>query len=226
MSFNITVDFDFDAFEAEVYAAARAVFSELQRERRDETFYTFNFCTGDVMQDVYLYVNTEEALDRFVQREVQRDDRYLDVPYQDFRTYWRFQPSSLILIDSDTNNEFSKRFHKANSMLWALKSQIEDLEDELLDDEEVDEDDYYDALFDTVYEPIEERLKNVLRRLDNEGAFEKTNSRENIHLGVIQSNWDYDMLPGPFDDINPAESCRRYEQDENTFQRVGAAIWG
>ncbi|MCY4064149.1 MAG: DUF4303 domain-containing protein [Chloroflexi bacterium] len=222
--FDLTIDFDFDGFEEEVYAAARAVFAKLQNDRSDELFYTFNFCTGDVTQDVVIYVNTEEELDRFARSELQRDDRYLDVPFEDFRTYWRYQPSSLMLIYGKSEAEFAKRFAKANDMLWALKSQIEEMEDELLDDDELDEDDYYEALFETVYEPIEERLKSVLRRLDNESAFEITNTRRNIHLGVMQSNWDYDMLPGPFEDINPTESCRRYEQDAAIFQRVNAIL--
>lgn len=226
MSIDLTIDFDFDAFEAEVYAAARAVFAKLQRDYSNETFYTFNLVTGDVMQDVYMYVNTEEELERFVRREVLRDERYRDVPFEDFRTYWRYHPPSLMLIYSKTDSEFAKRFAKANDMLWALRNQIENLEDGLLDDDEVDEDDYYDTVYETVDEPITERLKSVMRRLDNEGAFEITNKRENIHLGVIQSKWDYDTLPGRFDDINPAESCRRYEQDEVTFQRVQTAIWG
>ena len=55
-------------------------------------------------------------------------------------------------------------------------------------------------------------------------AFVTSNKRENIHLGVIQSQWDYDTLPGPFYEINPAESCRRYEQDKVIFQRVLQAI--
>ena len=226
MSMNLTIDFDFDAFEEEVFAAARVVFAELQRERRAESFYTFNFVTGDVMQHVNLYVNTEEELERFCRSEVQRDDRYLDVPFEAFKTYWRYHPPSLILVDSGSNSEFGKRFAKTNDLLWALRSQVEDLEDELLDDEEVDEDDYYNAVYETVDEPLTERLKSVLRRLDGEGAFEITNGRENIHLGVIQSNWDYDMLPGPFDELNPPKSCQRYERDAAVFRRVYDTLSG
>jgi hypothetical protein len=38
MSFELEITFDFDAFEAEVSAAARAVFYELQQDRRDNRY--------------------------------------------------------------------------------------------------------------------------------------------------------------------------------------------
>lgn len=224
MSFDLTIDFDFDAFEEEVFAAARAVFDEIQQERRDETFYTFNFVTGDVMQDLHMFVNTEEELVRQVHREIQRNELYMHLPFENLKSYLRYHPSSLIQIDRDSDSEFARYFAKANDMLWALKSQIEEMEDELLDDDEVEEDDYYDAVCETVDEPIAERLMSVLRRLDAEGAFEVTNERERIHLGVLQSQWDYDTLPGPFHEINPSESCRRYAHYAEVFRAISAAL--
>ena len=64
MSFDLTIDFDFDAFEAEVYTAARNVFLKLQQEYSNETFYTFNLVTGNILQYVNVFVSTEEELTR------------------------------------------------------------------------------------------------------------------------------------------------------------------
>ncbi len=50
MDFDLQVEFDYDAFEQETYEAARVIFPMLQRERSDETFYTFNFDTGQLIQ--------------------------------------------------------------------------------------------------------------------------------------------------------------------------------
>lgn len=42
MDFEFTVSIDFDAFEKEVYGAARVMFAKLQEDRSDEVFYSFN----------------------------------------------------------------------------------------------------------------------------------------------------------------------------------------
>lgn len=181
----------------------RAVFDEIQQERRDETFYTFNFVTGDVMQDLHMFVNTEEELVRQVHREIQRNELYMHLPFENLKSYLRYHPSSLIQIDRDSDSEFARYFAKANDMLWALKSQIEEMEDELLDDDEVEEDDYYDAVYETVDEPIAERLMSVLRRLDAEGAFEVTNERERIHLVRFSRSGITIRCPAPSTRLTP-----------------------
>ncbi len=224
MNINLTIDFDFDAFEAEVYTAARVVFAKLQRDYSNETFYTFNFVTGDVMQDLHMLVNTEEELVRRVRREIQRNELYMHLPFENLKSYLRYHPSSFIQIDQDSDSAFSKFFAKSNDMLWALSSQIEKLEDELLEDEEADEEDYYDSVYETVDEPITARLMSVLRQLDAEGVFKITNERERIHLGLLQSQWDYDALPGPFHEINPPASCRRYAHYAEVFRAIAAAL--
>ena len=224
MDIKLEIDFDFDAFEEEVYEAARVVFRKLQQDRSDETFYTFNFVTGDVMQDLHMLVNTEEELVRRVRREIQRDELYSHLPFENLKSYLRYHPSSLIQIGRDSDSEFVRLFAKVNHLLNTLMRQIEDLEDELLEDEEMDEEDYYDAVYETIDEPITAKLMCVLRRLDAESAFEVTNERERIHLGVLQSQWDYDTLPGPFHEINPPESCRRYAHYDQVFRAVAAAL--
>ena len=226
MCIDLTIDFDFDAFEAEVYEAAHVVFAKLQRDYSNETFYTFNFCVGDVMQNVYIIVNTEQELERFARGALPNDDRYLDVPFEDFRTYWRYQMPSYMGIDGKSDSEFAKRFAKANDMLWSLNEAINDLEDDLLESEKMDEDDIFDYLYENFYEPISDRLARVLQRLDKEGAFELTNRRENIHLGVLESTWFDDDLPGPFLELNPPQSCRKYEEDEVIYKRVRVTIYG
>lgn len=234
MRFNISVGMDFDDFENEVYAAACVMFAKLQRDRSDETFYTFNFCTGDVMQNVYLTVNTEEELERFAHKELAYDDRYLDVPFEDLKTHWRFHAAaSHIMVYTATDDEFGKRFARANGMLEALEREIDQIHDRTLEERNLSffevagaelSNSFIHYVVDNIYPLIQNRLKNVLRRLDREAAFELTNRRENIHLGVLESTWTYDELPGPFYDINPAESCRRYERDKEVFHRVLEAI--
>ncbi|MCY3781604.1 MAG: DUF4303 domain-containing protein [Chloroflexi bacterium] len=226
MDFDLNVEFNYDAFEQATYEAARVIFPMLQRERSDETFYTFNFDTGQLVQYVAILVNTEEELERQTRRELQKDDKYLDVPYADFKTFWRHHWFDFILVYSQNNEEFAKRFKTTNDMLWSLTTQLDELEDELLEDEDVDEDELYEYVFDNIHDPIRDRLARVLQRLDKEGIFELTNKRENIHLGLHDSNWPRDTLPGPFADLNPEESCRRYEQDKLVFDRVQAKLFG
>ena len=235
MDFNFTISTDFDALEEEVYGAARAMFAKLQRDRSDETFYTFNLCTGDVMQHVYILVNTEEELERSARSELQYDDSYLDVPFSDFKTYWRHQGPCFIMVYSRTDGEYEKHFARANDMLASLEREIDKIHDRVLEERNLSfldiegallSNDFIHYVVDNIYPLIQNRLKNALKRLDNEGAFESTNKRENVHLGVLESTWTYDELPGPFYDINPPESCRRYEQDEGIFHRVQTAMWG
>lgn len=229
MSFNFKVSMDFDAFEEEVFAASRVLFAKLQQERSDETFYTFNFCTGDVMQHVYLMVNTEEELERFARKELQYKDGYLDVPFEDFKTYWRYHAGSFIMVYSSTHGDFEKRFGRANGMLEAFERELDEIHDRVLEERNLSffdvaglllSNQFIDYVVDNIYPLIQNRLKNVLRRLDNEGAFELTNNRDKVHLGVLESTWTYDVLPGPFYDLNPPESSKRYEKDKSIFERV------
>lgn len=187
------------------------------------------------MQHVYILVNTEEELDRFARSELQDDERYLDVPFADFKTYWRHQGTCFILVYSRTDSDFVKHFARANDMLVALEDEIDRIHDRMLEERNLSLSDIAGALLsndfiqyvvDNIYPLIQNRLKHALKRLDNEGAFELTNKRENVHLGVLESTWTYDELPGPFYDINPPESCRRYEQDALIFHRVQTALWG
>ena len=227
MSFDQKIDFDFDAFEAEVYVAARAVFSELQRERRDETFYTFNFLLGQVTDNVSIIANTEEELDRHVRRETQRDNRYLDLPYNDFKIFSRhLWHNFAITVFPNDDSDHAKRFAKANDMLYAQSDYLMETAMELVDEGDIDDDEYEDFVNEQFDEPVEERLAAVLQRLDNEGLFEMTNLRENIHVG-IHHPVDFDAhLPGPFYELNSPASCQRYEQDTAVFQRVYAALYG
>ena len=188
------IDFDFEAFENAIYEAARLVFPNVQRDRSDETFYTFNFATGDTTQDVYILVNTEEELERRARSAPRFADRYNDVPFDDLKTFLRHQHHVCMIVDQNSDSEFAKNFESVNDMLWTQWNQIEEFSLEFLDDEDNDEDDFDDAVYDAYHEPVESSLKNVLRRLDKEIVFEMTNKRENIHLGVLQGSWRYDEM--------------------------------
>ena len=227
MDSNLTIDFDFDAFEEEVYAAARLVFTELQRERRDETFYTFNFLMGQVTDNVSIIANTEEELELYARREVKRDNRYLDLPYGDFKIFSRhLWHNFAVSVFPNDNGEHARRFARTNDMLYEQADYLIEMAMDLVDEGDVDSDDYDDYVSENFDEPVEERLIKVLQRLDKEGLFEMTNRRENIHLG-IQHPVDFDdTLPGPFFELNPPESRQRYEQDRAVFQRVYATLYG
>lgn len=224
MGLDFTIDFDFDAFEEAVYDAARQIFAKLQQDRSTETFYTFNFVAGDVLQELRILANTEEELVRRVRDESQYNDLYMHLPFESLKSYLRYHPSSLIQIGQESDTSFVRLFARAHDLLSTLMLKFEELEDELLESDELEEEDFYDMVYERIDEPITAKLVSVLRRLDHEGAFEVTNLRERIHLGVIQSQWDYDALPGPFYEINPTESCRRYAHYADVYQAVSAAL--
>ena len=84
----------------------------------------------------------------------------------------------------------------------------------------VDEDEFDDLVYEKVHEPVEAALKRVMQRLDREGAFEATNARENVHLGVICHHWDLGELLGPYTDLNPASVCAKYSEDVKAYQNA------
>ena len=111
------IDFDFAAFESEVYGAARVKFTSLHREMSSETIYSFNFCTADVYQHVYIVVFTQEGLEATVRRERQYHERYRIVSYEDLKNYFRYAPESSYFISPGLDTEFARLFKKANDML-------------------------------------------------------------------------------------------------------------
>ncbi len=210
------IDFDFDVFEQLTYEAAHAIFLKLQQDRHQETFYTFNFLTGDIMHTIYIDVNTEENLERTARTQLREYASRDDVSVEDLKQALRFETFwyiSMKTYESDLVGPIG--------MLRSLQRQLSELENELLfvHDAEVDEHDFFDYVFDTYDEPIVERLKNVLRRLDNEKLFELTNTRENIHLGLLRTS-AHGELEGPFRDINPPASCERYREDAAAYRRA------
>ena len=221
MSFDLKIDFDFDAFEAEVYAAARIVFSKLQRDYSSETFYTFNLVTGDVSQYVTVFVNTEEELTR--QASEYKLPPGIDLPLVDRRFLLRHSLHTNKFTSGVTGNEIENEFEKATALLLALQSQLEEQEDLLIEDEGIDEDEFDDILFDSVHEPIADALKRVMQRLDQEGVFVSTNARENVHLGVLSAG-DRGELMGPFADLNPPATCNQYVEDQRASQRASSML--
>ena len=220
MGMNLTIDFDFDAFEEEVYGTARVVLPKLQRDRRGESFYTFNFLMGEVTDNVSMVAITEEELERLARRELQRDDRYYDLPYDDFKTYLRHRwYDYAIRVYPYDESEFARQFAKANDMLYEQSKHIIEMAMELVDDGDVDEDDYDDYVNENYHEPVEDRLKSVLQGLDKDGVSEMTNQRVSVHVGIQHPVHLDDLLPGPFYELNPPQSFQRYENDEEVYKR-------
>lgn len=217
MSFKLTIDFDFDAFEGEVYAVARAVFTKLQRDYSNETFYTFNLVTGDVSQYVTVFVDSEEELTRNASEEKMPPG--LELALEDRRYLLRHSLRNNKFNTGVMGDEVDNRFSDATSLLLALQTQVEALEDSLIDDENMDDDEFDDFVYEEVHEPVEETLKWVMQRLDREGVFEVTNARENMHLGVLSSG-DRGELLGPFTDLNPASACSKYSEDVTAYQNA------
>ena len=221
MSFDLTIDFDFDAFEAEVYTAARNVFLKLQQEYSNETFYTFNLVTGNILQYVNVFVSTEEELTRNAADELKTRIYFGDrMPsLEDRKCHLRHSPHNTKFDFGETGKEIKKSFSSATAMLQALRAQLDDMEERLIDDEGMDEEDYYNLLWDTIHVPIDMALTRVMKRLDGEGILEATNTRGNIHLGVLSSA-DLGELMGPFSYLNPPEACAKYAEDLAAYQRV------
>jgi len=221
MGVDFTIDFDFDAFEAEVYSAARAKFTSLHREMSGDTFYSFNFCTADVYQHVYIVVFTQNGLENTVRRQGQYHERYRIVAYEELKNYFRFEPESSYFISPGLDTEFARLFEKANDMLMLFHTKIsEHFRDPAIDDSEV-----FDSLYDPMCAQIRSTLKKVLQRLDREGRFESSNGRADIHNGLLHSA-PTDDWPGPFYDLNPPESCRRYIAAKVAYREVRKKIWG
>jgi len=86
------IDFDFDAFESEVYGAARVKFTGLHRGMSSDTFYSFNFCTADA----YIVVFTQEGLENTVRRERQYTNAIGSYRMKTLRTIFAMRRNRLI----------------------------------------------------------------------------------------------------------------------------------
>lgn len=217
MAARVELGFDFGAFEEAVYTAAGAVFSKLQKDYSDETFYSFNLVTGDVSQYVTVFVDTEEELARNANEQTLPPG--VDLSLADRRSLLRHSLHVNKFSSGATGNEIDERFEKATQLLLALQAQIEELEDSLIEDEGMDEDEFDELVYDTVHEPVEAALKRVMQTLDQEGAFEATNARENVHLGVLSAG-ERGELMGPFTDLNPPGACAKYAEDVRAYRNA------
>jgi len=217
MSFDLTIDFDFEALDKAVYTAAKEVFGKLQRDYGNETFYTFNLVSGDVSQYVTVFVDSEEELSRNASEE--KLSPGLELALEDRRYLLRHSLRNNKFNTGVTGGEIDNSFSGATDLLLALQTQVEALEERVLDDEEMDDDEFDDFVYEEVHEPVEAALKRAMQRLDRDGAFELTNARENVHLGVLSSG-DRGELLGPYTDLNPAGSCAKYSEDVKAYQNA------
>ena len=218
MSMQPRVDFDYDAFEEEVFRASLKAFTNLQNDFSHETFYGFALGTSSSFVWVTPHANTEEGLVRTAKKYANRD--YMaGISFDDVKAYLRPRIS-----DYDTIDPYDLLLNKASEMISFHSEQVDELYDRYVDDLGEDrEDDAFDIIY-PLYERIEDRIVNAIRRLDQQRIFEKTNSRDNITLLFSSDLGDPEVYT--VEKLNPPQVCEKFIKDFQKFLKVRKVIHG
>ena len=210
MSMQQEIDFDYDAFEEEVFRASLNAFTSLQNDFSHEKFYGFALGSSPNFRWVIPCANTEEGLVRTARRYAKRYANYnfitdADISFDDLKAYLR-----PIIGDYDLLNPYDLSFNKANEMISFYSEQVDELYNRYVDDLGEDrEDDAFDIIY-PFYERIEDRIVNAIRRLDQQHVFEKTNSRDNIILGFSIDLGDPETYT--IEELNPPHVCEKFKK--------------
>lgn len=212
------VDFDYDAFEEEVFRASLKAFTNLQNDFSHETFYGFALGTSPSFLWVTPHANTEEGLVRTARKYANRD--YMaGISFDDVKAYLRPRIS-----DYDTIDPYDILLNKASEMISFHSEQVDELYDGYVDELGEDrEDDAFDIIY-PPYERIEARIVNAIRRLDQQHIFEKTNSRDNITLLFSSDLGDPETYT--IEELNPPHVCEKFIKDFQKFLKVRKVIHG
>ena len=218
MNMQPRVDFDYDAFEEEVFRASLKAFTNLQNDFSHETFYGFALGTSPSFLWVTPHANTEEGLVRTARKYANRD--YMaGISFDDVKAYLRPRIS-----DYDTIDPYDILLNKASEMISFHSEQVDELYDGYVDELGEDrEDDAFDIIY-PPYERIEARIVNAIRRLDQQHIFEKTNSRDNITLLFSSDLGDPETYT--IEELNPPHVCEKFIKDFQKFLKVRKVIHG
>ena len=213
------VDFDYDAFEEEVFSASLKAFTNLQNDFSHEKFYGFALGTSPSFVWVTPHANTEEGLARAA-RKYANYDYMAGVSFDDVKAYLRPNIGAYdIPIDP-----YYLLLNKATKMTSFYSKQVDELYDRYVDDLGEDrEDDAFDIIY-PLYERIKARIVNAIRRLDQRHIFEKTNSRDNITLLFSSDLGDPEGYT--VEELNPPHVCEKFTKDRQKYREVYEAIHG
>ena len=219
MNMQPRVDFDYDAFEEEVFSASLKAFANLQNDFSHEKFYGFALGTSSSFVWVTPHANTEEGLARTA-RKYANYDYMAGISFDDVKAYLRPNISAYdIPMES-----YDLSFNKASEMISFHSEQVDELYDRYVDELGEDrEDDAFDIIY-PLYERIEARIVNAIRRLDQQHIFEKTNSRDNITLLFSSDLGDPELYT--VEELNPPHVCEKFIKDRQKYREVYETIHG
>ena len=220
MNMQPRVDFDYDAFEEEVFRASLKAFTNLQNDFSHEKFYGFALGTSPSFLWVTPHANTEEGLARTA-RKYANYDYMAGVSFDDMKAYLR---PNIGAYDIPMES-YDLSFNKANEMISFHSEQVDELEDRYIDELGEDREDevFFDIIY-PLYERIEARIVNAIRRLDQRHIFEKTNSRDNITLLFSSDLGDPEVYT--VEELNPPHVCEKFIKDCQKSREVYEATLG
>ena len=175
------IDFDYEAFETELYQVSLETFRDIQVNHADETFYMFSLFSTALFDYLYPTANSEEGLTRTAKRY---RTNYLekkpeaDISLFDIKLDLRYSP-----VDSAYHAPkiYDPLFQPINDMLGDHIVLLDKLEEYNIQFVGRDGAWKIDQLIRYKLEVI---MLKVMTQLDAQHIFEQTNKRENIVLGL------------------------------------------
>ncbi len=187
-----TIDFDFEALEAELYSGLAKAFTSLQLDYPDKRFYNFTLLVSAGMEYVAIAANTEDSLDATARQYREKYPKYAKASYDETKAYFRHEFGDFgFFAHGHDMSAYDAFLEKADKLLSKFVQETDELLDYWL--ERLNED--FDATWEYVG-PLHERIlvvcERVMKRLDKDKVFELNNQRDHVTLLVRHGDSEAD----------------------------------
>lgn len=188
-------DFDALRLKAALTPACRTAFAKVRANHKGESFYCMGLFTCGSLAYLVPTAMTEEGLDREVRR-YQGYPEYAKESVENLRSSLRWSP-----CDSPLHLEGEEHFEEVNAIM-------EDIAETL---HAIDTDRGWDE-FDEFGGRVDTSICEVLKAMDQEGAFGVGQERERIFVTILMGDQD-DSILHIGRRLNPLATVRQFEKE-------------
>ena len=218
MSVQREIEFDYVAFENLLFELTQDAFNAIQEEHSGEHFYVFGLYGGGKFLNMHISANTEERLLEYAKDAQDVHAKKISLPLSEAMIHLRYNESWNYGIE--TRERFSGHFAPIHDLLRERDKQIVQMRYHNRHHVTLEEN---QAITAAQVERMRDLFVVVLKRLDAEHVFEKTNSRADVV--VAQHYLPLCLAESPsIEELNPSDVVQKVRAELTLLREIDSRI--